>query len=56
VKLVWIIDPDGRQAFVYRQSGGRVMLSETDEITGEDVISGFHCQLSELFALPPGVA
>lgn len=56
VRLIWVLDPVGRRAQVYRQAGGGALLAENDELSGEDVIPGFRCQLSELFALPPGVS
>lgn len=55
VRLVWVLDPSNRSVAIYRQSGAYSLLSSTEELTGEDVIPGFRCQLSELFALPAGV-
>jgi hypothetical protein len=36
---------------VHRTDGTVTKLHEQDELTGEDVLPGFRCQLSELF--PP---
>jgi len=55
VRLVWVLDPSNRSVAIYRQSGAYSLLSSTEELTGEDVVPGFRCQLSELFALPAGV-
>jgi Uma2 family endonuclease len=52
VRLVWVINPETRKARVYRADGTISSLSESDELSEEDVIPGFHCRLSELF-LPP---
>jgi hypothetical protein len=31
---------------------GTALLREADELNGEDVVPGFHCRVSELFAVP----
>lgn len=52
VSLVWIINPDDRTVRIFRSSGaGPTQLGENDELTGEDILPGFRCQVSELF--PP---
>ena len=56
VRIVWILDPDGHRALIYRQAGGGAILGESDDLSGEDVVPGFRCRLSELFAPPPGVS
>jgi Uma2 family endonuclease len=52
VRLVWVINPDARTVKVHRQTDVGVILRESDELTGEDVLPGFSCAVSELF-LPP---
>jgi Uma2 family endonuclease len=49
-KLVWVIDPERREARVYRADGGESLLSETDSLAGELVLSGFTCPLVEVLA------
>src|ERR1700722_11666707 len=49
VLLIWIIDPVSRIVDVYRQSGAFTRLRDTDELTGDDVLPGFSCRVSELF-------
>jgi Uma2 family endonuclease len=52
VKLVWVINPQSRTVLVYRADGSIVGLRDSDELTGETVLPGFRCGVSELFALP----
>ena len=52
VKLVWVINPHKRTVMAYRGPKGDTSLSRAeDELTGGDVLPGFHCHVSELF--PP---
>ncbi|MEJ5252948.1 MAG: Uma2 family endonuclease [Chthonomonadetes bacterium] len=50
VKVVWVIDPVSRQVSVHR-SGQMCLLREEDTLSGEDVLPGFECKVSEIFAL-----
>jgi Uma2 family endonuclease len=52
VKLVWVLDPESRQAVVYEPDKRPSTLKRTDEITGGDVLPGFRCQVADLFRLP----
>jgi Uma2 family endonuclease len=52
VKLVWVINPQSRTVLVYRADGSIVGLRDSDEISGEDVLPAFRCQVNELFVLP----
>lgn len=49
VRLVWVIDPEDRIATVYRSRQEVRILRETEELSGEDVVPGFSCRVSELF-------
>lgn len=51
VLLVWVIDPENRVVDVYRKDGTVSRLRETDELLGDDVLSGFRCSIADLF--PP---
>jgi Uma2 family endonuclease len=51
VRLVWVVNPEARMVEVHRADGTVTKLHEQDELTGEDVLPGFRCRLSELF--PP---
>ena len=55
VRLLWVVNPRTRQVRVYRANGSDVILRENDELSGEDVVTGFRCRVGDLFQLPPGV-
>ena len=44
-RLVWVIDPERREARVYRGDGTTQTLGEDQALDGEDVLPGFTCQL-----------
>jgi Uma2 family endonuclease len=48
-RLVWIVFPESRTVHVYRQAGPTSTLTANDEVSGEDVIPGFACRVSEFF-------
>jgi Uma2 family endonuclease len=50
--LVWVVDPQRRSVGVYRAGRNIKMLTENDELTGEDVLEGFRCRVGEIFANP----
>lgn len=50
VKLVWVVDPLTEMVYVYWPGGGRI-LTNRDQLTGEDVLPGFACPVSELFMI-----
>ena len=50
VKLVWVVDPLTETVYVYSPGGGGRILTNRDELTGEEVLPGFACPVSELFA------
>jgi Uma2 family endonuclease len=45
VRLIWIIDPQRRKAFVYTRDDDPQRLVGTGELSGDDVIPGFKIQL-----------
>ena len=49
VRLVWILDPEKRQATVHRQGVEVRTIAEGEELDGEDVVPGFRCALRDLF-------
>jgi Uma2 family endonuclease len=51
IRLVWLIDPDGRSVEVYRANRSVSILSDEDELEGEDVLPGFRCRIMDI--LPP---
>ncbi len=48
VKLGWLIDPQNKQAFVYRKDGSITQYPATAILNGEDIIPRFTLQLSIL--------
>jgi Uma2 family endonuclease len=51
VKLVWVVNPRRRTLRVHRLEGPITDLNESDAVSGEDVLPGFTCRVSEFF--PP---
>lgn len=49
VRMVWLVDPEDHTITVYRQPGEGRVLWETATLTGEDVLPGFSCRVSEFF-------
>lgn len=52
VRLVWVVDPKKKTIRIHRANGTIQDLRLTDELSGEDVIPGFCCPVSEVFRLP----
>lgn len=50
VSLVWVVDPQGKKVYVYRKEQPVRTLSENELLSGEDVLPGFECRVSEIFA------
>jgi Uma2 family endonuclease len=48
VRLVWVVDPEDRSVSVYHSSRQLTILTETDTLTGEDVLPGFSCPVASL--------
>jgi Uma2 family endonuclease len=48
VRLVWVISPEDRTLAVYRQADEGRLLHETATVTGEDILPGFECRVSDL--------
>jgi hypothetical protein len=48
MRLIWVVAPEDRTLTIYRTADeGRVVL-ETATATGEDVLPGFSCRVSDL--------
>jgi Uma2 family endonuclease len=50
VPLVWLVDPETRTVLVYKGSIRGTELDESDTLDGGDVLPGFSCKVSDLFA------
>src|SRR5262245_43829859 len=48
VRLLWVVDPEDRSVTVYRSLHEATILTETDTISGEDVLPGFSCRVADL--------
>jgi Uma2 family endonuclease len=48
VRMVWVIAPEDRTLTIYRTPDEGRVLHETAMVTGEDVLPGFTCRVSEL--------
>lgn len=51
-RLVWIVHPQARRIDVFRFHGAPSILTENDDLDGEDVLPGFRCRGAELFQPP----
>lgn len=52
VELVWLIDPETRNVTVHRPGKEAYVVEENQEVTGEEVLPGFHCLVGDFFRLP----
>ncbi|HLZ71770.1 MAG TPA: Uma2 family endonuclease [Dehalococcoidia bacterium] len=50
VRLVWVIDPEARVAFIYAPNRPVMRVAESGVLSGEDVIPGFTLNLAEIWA------
>src|ERR1051325_8742265 len=49
-RMVIVVNPRRRPATVYRSRSNVKILSDSDELSGEDVLPGFSCLVSQFFA------
>ncbi len=49
VRLVWVVYPNTRSVVVYNAQREAKLLGVNDTLTGEPVLPGFQCKVSELF-------
>ena len=48
-RLVWVIEPVAKTVTVYRSEIDIETFTREDTLTGEEVVEGFSCKVSELF-------
>lgn len=48
-RLVWVLDPRAKTVTVYRSERDIALLTFEDALTGEEVVQGFTCPVSQLF-------
>ena len=46
--VVWVVDPQKQVVTIYRSASGPKILTNVDELTGEDVVPGFRILVSEI--------
>ncbi len=51
VRVIWEVDPKPRTITVYTPDGGFTVLEASQSLEGDDVLPGFHLDLSELFSV-----
>lgn len=51
VQLVWVVDPIAKMAYVHRQDASSDRVLANDTLSGEDVLPGFECRITDL--IPP---
>jgi Uma2 family endonuclease len=49
-RLIWVIDPERRTAFVIRPGGETRLIGDDGTLEGEDVLSGFSLPLRDVLA------
>ncbi len=49
-KIVWVVDPERQEVRVYRPDGSLSVLGSSDSLDGEDILPGFTCALTQVFA------
>ena len=47
--LVWVLEPVSKTVTVYRSERDIVLYTYPDTLTGENVVPGFTCRVSQLF-------
>ena len=48
-RLVWTVNPKQKSVTVHSATHDALTLSEDDELSGENVVPGFRCRVSEIF-------
>jgi Uma2 family endonuclease len=49
VRLVWVLYPETQRVQVHRADGTVTKLQSEEQLSGEDVIPGFQCQIAAVF-------
>ncbi len=49
VRLCWVVHPRSKKIYVYRSVTDVRILTERDELTGDDVLPGFSVKIADLF-------
>jgi len=49
VKLGWLINPDSKEVEIYRNGKDKKVLSNSNNVSGEDVLPGLTVDLTDIF-------
>ena len=49
MRLAWVVHPKSKKIYVYRSATDVRILTDRDELTGEDVLPGFSVKIADLF-------
>ena len=49
-RLVWVVDPERREARAYRADGSVALVGGQGALDGEDVLPGFSCELETVLS------
>ena len=49
-KMVWVVNPKSRSVTVYRSAEQVKILTENEDLSGEDVVEGFRCKVRDIFS------
>ena len=52
VRLIWVVVPKTKTVRILRADGSTAELHVDQELSGEDVVVGFRCAVSEIFRTP----
>ncbi len=47
--MVWVVNPKWQNVTVYRSATDIKVLTENDELAGEDTVPGFRCRVGDIF-------
>ena len=47
--MVWVVNPTGKNIAVHRSKTDIKVLTENDQLTGQDVLPGFTCRVGDIF-------
>ncbi len=47
--MVWVVNPKGQNVTVYRSATDIKVLTENDQLDGQDVLPGFRCRVGDIF-------
>jgi Uma2 family endonuclease len=50
VRLLWVLSPASRTAFVFRPDGSAAWVGAGGTLSGEEIVPGFTCAVDDLFA------